>query len=144
MARKKSTTLTDSEMRLMRIVWKIEPCTVGDVVEGLPEGEDLAYSTVLTTMRILEEKGYLGHVKDGRAYVYNAIVPEGQVRKHALKHVMNKYFNDSPELLLANIFGRDDVSGEDLKAIRNLIDSLDTETSPDPEREGENNGGNQK
>jgi predicted transcriptional regulator len=136
MARKKSTTLTDSEMRLMRIVWKIEPCTVGDVVDQLPEGEELAYSTVLTTMRILEEKGYLGHVKDGRAYVYNAIVPEGQVRKHALKHVMNKYFNDSPELLLANIFGRDDVSGDDLEAIRNLLDSLDTGATPNKNEKG--------
>ncbi len=136
MARKKSTTLTDSEMRLMRIVWKIEPCTVGDVVDQLPEGEELAYSTVLTTMRILEEKGYLGHVKDGRAYVYNAIVPEGQVRKHALKHVINKYFNDSPELLLANIFGREDVSGDDLEAIRNLLDSLDTDASSKENEEG--------
>ena len=69
MARKTSPTLTEAELRLMNVLWTRGPSTVGDVVEALPAEVDLAYSTVLTTLRILEEKGYLRHAKEGRAFV---------------------------------------------------------------------------
>ena len=75
MARKKSATLTEAELRLMDIVWEKGKATVGDVVEALPGRTPLAYNTVLTTMRILEQKGYLKHEENGRAYVYQAVEP---------------------------------------------------------------------
>jgi len=66
----KSATLTDAELRLMDVLWQIGPATVQSVLESLPAKPALAYNSVLTTIRILEKKGYLKHVKDGRAHVY--------------------------------------------------------------------------
>ena len=122
MARKKSPTLTDAEIRLMRIVWEKQPCTIADIVDGLPPDQPLAYSTVLTTMRILEEKGYVEHEQEGRAYVYEAVIDPKEVRKDALDYVMDRFFDNSPELLMANLLEDEDVSSEHLKQLRSLLD----------------------
>lgn len=125
MARKASPTLTEAEMRLMRIVWKLGSCTVNDVVEALPDDENLAYSTVLTTMRILESKGYLSHEKEGRAFVYSPEISPGEVRKGALQFVLNRFFDNSPSLLMLNLLKEDSVDEDDLEAIKKLIDDAD-------------------
>jgi predicted transcriptional regulator len=70
-ARRKSSNLTDAELRLMEVVWEKGKATVGEVVGGLPTNVPLAYSTVLTTLRILENKGCVRHTKDGRSFVYH-------------------------------------------------------------------------
>ena len=76
MARKKSLQLTEAEQRLMDILWSLESGTVSEIAEALPKNLDLAYNTVLTIMRILEDKGYVRHTKakDGRAFIYRPIV----------------------------------------------------------------------
>lgn len=122
MARKKSPTLTDSELRLMRIIWDLQSCTVGDVVAALPKNEPLAYSTVLTTMRILEEKGYVHHEKSGRAFVYSALVQPKEVRSDVLQYVMDRFFDNSPELLLAKVMEDENISIDDLKEIQSLLE----------------------
>jgi len=66
---RKSPTLTEAELRLMEVLWQKGPATVQQVVQDLPEKAPLAYNSVLTTIRILEKKGYVKHVKDGRAHV---------------------------------------------------------------------------
>lgn len=140
MARKKSSTLTDSEMRLMRIVWDREPCTVNEVVEQLPSVEPLAYSTVLTTMRILEEKGYITHKKSGRAFVYSSISDPQEVRTNALQHVVDKFFNNSRAMLLANVIEDGDLSQKELNDIKKLLESHSakkgSESSPDTSERG--------
>lgn len=121
MARKKSKTLTDAELRLMRIVWDLESCTVNDVLEALPGEDQLAYSTVLTTMRILEEKGYVRHEKEGRAYVYEPIVERDEAQRDALHHLMGKFFNNSPGQLVANLLEDDDITEDHLAEIRSML-----------------------
>lgn len=123
MARKTSSTLTDAELRLMDIVWELGPATVQDVVDALPADEPLAYSTVLTMLRILEKKGYLTHKKEGRAYVYHAIVAQQEARKGALKHVMQRFFDDSPELLVLNLLEHDGLDKDDLERLKALINA---------------------
>ena len=93
MARKKSTGLTDAELRLMEVLWRIGTATVSEVAEKLPKDVELAYSTVLTTLRILETKGYLRHVKDGRAFVYEPVVGRDQARESAVTHLLRRFFN---------------------------------------------------
>jgi len=137
MARKKSITLTDSEMRLMRIIWEAEPCTVNDVVDKLPDSEPLAYSTVLTTMRILEEKGYIDHTKKGRAFVYHSLADPTEVRQSALEHVMNKFFDNSRELLLANVLNKGTMTPRELKAIRSMLDASHLEDASGKETTNE-------
>jgi predicted transcriptional regulator len=94
MARKPSPTLTDAELRPMEILWKRGPSTVADVASALPKKLGLSYSTVLTTLRILEQKGYVKHTKEGQAYLYHPIVDRSQARKKVLKHVLNCFFDD--------------------------------------------------
>ena len=121
MARKKGPTLTEAELRLMDILWKQGESTVGEVMEALPEESHLAYNTILTTMRILEQKGYLGRSKSGRAHVYRPLITREQARSKAVRHVVQSFFNDSPELLLLNILKHENIGQEELKRLRDMV-----------------------
>lgn len=122
MARSKSPTLTEAELRLMEIIWKKGEATVGDVVEAIPKARTLAYNTVLTTLRILEKKGYLTHEKDGRAFVYRPVVDRGRARKNALRYVMSRFFENSPELLVLNLLENEKIDMTEVERLRTLID----------------------
>ena len=122
MARKKSPTLTESELRLMEILWNRGPASVGDVVENLPMRKKLAYSTVLTTMRILEEKGYIRHEKQGRAFIYTPIVNRDSARQSAVRFVVSRFFEDSPELLVQNILENAEIDPQELERLRRMLE----------------------
>ena len=115
------TKLTDAELRLMNIVWDLAPISVQGVVDALPADLDLAYSTVLTTMRILEEKGFLSHTKEGRAFVYHAVIAREDASRGALKYVLDRFFGSKPELLVQNIIGGDDLSKKELAKLKKII-----------------------
>ena len=123
MARKKSLNLTEAELRLMDIVWDKGPVTVGEVAAALPSVPGLAYNTILTTLRILEQKGYVRHTKprDGRAFVYRAVVGRKQASRNALRHLVRGFFANSPELLVLNLLDDGDLSQRELQNIRNLL-----------------------
>src|SRR5215831_16370427 len=121
MPRKRSLTLTDAELRPMEVLWTRGPSTVAKVVETLPKRLDLSYSTVLTTLRILEQKGYVKHTKEGQAYVYHPVVNRSQAQKKALKHILSRFFNNSPELLVMNLLETEQMDPEDLERIQRLI-----------------------
>jgi predicted transcriptional regulator len=122
MPRKKSVDLTEAELRLMEVVWDRGTVTVSDVVDNLPADVNLAYSTVLTTLRILETKGYITHIKEGRAYLYRAVVEKEQARTSALTHLLRRFFDDSPELLMLNLIDRKKISAKELAALRERIE----------------------
>ena len=123
MARKKSLNLTEAELRLMDIVWDKGAATVGEVAAALPGEPGLAYNTVLTTLRILEQKGYVRHTKprEGRAFVYRAVVGRKQASRNAVRHVVRRFFANSPELLVLNLTDGGDLSEQALRNIRNLL-----------------------
>ena len=127
MARKESQTLTYAELRLMHIVWEQGPSTVQAVVDALPEDTPLAYSTVLTMLRILEKKGYLKHIKAGRAFVYHPVVGRTEARKGALKHLMKRFFNNSPQLLLLNLMQDEELDEAELQELRDMIEEHNPE-----------------
>ena len=129
-ARRRSAALTDGELRLMHVLWDRGHATVGEVVDGIPGQEKPAYNTVLTILRILERKGYVTHEKDGRAHVYVPLIDRSQARRGALSHLLNRFFDDSPELLVLNLLEDDRVDGDDLRRVRELLD----------EREGDRSG----
>lgn len=122
MARKKSAILTDSELRLMEIVWQLGSANTADVVKELPGGEPLAYTTVLTTLRILEEKGYLTHTKDGKSFVYQPAVDRASVRRSAVRHLVSRFFQNSPELLVSNLIADEQLSPKHLKRLKKMIE----------------------
>ena len=121
MARRPSPTLTDAELRPMEVLWERGPSTVSDVVNALPQELGLSYSTVLTTLRILEQKGYVRHTKEGQAYVYHAVIDQNQARNKVLKHILSRFFDNSPELLVLRVLETERLDAEDLQRIRELI-----------------------
>jgi predicted transcriptional regulator len=122
LGRKKSSYLTDAELRLMEVVWEKGKATVAEVVEELSPDVPLAYSTVLTTLRILENKGYLRHTKDGRSFVYHPLVKREQARQNALAYLLRRFFEDSPELLMLNLMKRGEIDARQLARLRSRID----------------------
>lgn len=93
-SRKKSIVLTDHELRLMEVVWKLGRASVADVVSALLP-PTLAYNTVLTTLRTLEQKRYLTHDEDGRAYLFRPIVTRKEAAKSAIQYVVDRFFGGS-------------------------------------------------
>lgn len=127
MARKITPTLTEAELRVMRILWEHDESTVSEVLEKLPKGSNLAYNTILTTLRILEQKGYLKHEKKGRAHVFSSLLSKSQARKTALSQMVSSFFNDSPELLLLSLLENEDITPEDIDRLKEMIKEEDGE-----------------
>jgi predicted transcriptional regulator len=121
LARKKSPHLTDAELRLMEILWEKGPATVSDVVDSVTPEAELAYSTVLTTLRILETKGFVKHTKDGRAFIYRAVVKREKAQDKALTHILSRFFGNSPELLMLNLVQTKKVTAKELDRLRKRI-----------------------
>jgi predicted transcriptional regulator len=121
MARKKSPTLTEAEYRLMDIIWNRETATVAEVLNSLGD-PPLAYNTVLTTVRILEQKGYVRHKAVGRAFVYTAIVERGEALRSVVSHVVSRFFNNSPRELVLNLIESDEVDEAELAHLRALLE----------------------
>jgi predicted transcriptional regulator len=120
---RKSNTLTEAELRLMKILWRRGESAVTDLVAGLPEGEALAYNSVLTTIRILEQKGYVEHRQEGRAFVYRPCIAEQEASRSEVRHVLNRFFGDSREQLLLSLLGDDQITTEELDRLREVIRS---------------------
>jgi len=118
---RKSVTLTEAELRLMDILWQKGPATVQQVVEALPEEQPLAYNSVLTTMRVLEKKRYVEHVKDGRAHVYKPLVERREASRFEIRHLVNRFFKDSHEALVLNIIEDQSIDAEELQRLRQLV-----------------------
>lgn len=106
----------------MDVLWEKGTATVSDVVEALPKGSAVAYSTVLTTLRILEQKGYVRHNKEGRAFVYHPLIDRGEARRNILQYVVNRFFDNSPELLVLNVLKDEKIDPGELKRLKKMID----------------------
>jgi predicted transcriptional regulator len=119
-SRKKSRILTDHELRLMEVLWGRGASTVADVVGALPP-PPLAYSTVLTTLRTLEQKGYIAHEEDGRAYVYRPVVARQAAAKSAMHHLLDRFFGNSPGDLAVTLLDEVRLSDDDVSKIKRLL-----------------------
>lgn len=104
----------------MEVLWKNGHATVAETTEALKEHK-LAYSTVLTTMRILEQKGYVKHTEAGRAYLYEPIVERDTASRRAVQQVLKRFFNDSPALLALRLLEDENIDGAELDRLRRQI-----------------------
>ena len=141
---KKSITLTEAELRLMKILWRRGESAVGDLVAALPKGSALAYNSVLTTIRILEQKGYVEHRQEGRAFIYSPCVAEQEAGKSEVRHMMGRFFGNSRERLLLSMLGDDDITPEELSRLRSAIDTALDDGSGDGSPELKSAGGHQE
>jgi len=123
MARRKSVALTDGELRLMRVLWDKGHATVGEVVDDLNGPIKPAYNTVLTLLRILEQKGHVTHDKAGRAFVYVPVINRSQARRSAVRHLLSRFFDDSPTALVLNLLEQDQINDDELRRLRELAEA---------------------
>lgn len=113
-------SFTDRELDLMAVLWERGPCTVAEVREALED--DLAYTTVLTVLRVLEDKGFVGHTEEGRAHRYHPLVERRRAGVSALRRLTHKLFGGSPELLLTHLVDDRRLSDTELRRLRDLLD----------------------
>ncbi len=119
---RKSPTLTEAELRLMEVLWGKGPSTVHQVLEGLTQKPVLAYNSVLTTIRILEKKGYVQHIKDGRSHVYMPLIGKNEATRFEIRNLVSRFFRNSHELLLLNILEDQSIDAEELRRIRQFVE----------------------
>jgi predicted transcriptional regulator len=114
-------SFTDRELDVMAVLWERGSATVAEVRGRIPD--ELAYTTVLTVLRTLEEKGHVGHRGEGKAHRYFPLVERRVAGRSALARLIDTVFNGSPELLLTQLVTERDLSEEQLKRIRKLMDA---------------------
>ena len=122
MARNKSATLTEAELRIMNVLWDKGPATVHEVLQALPSKPNLAYNSVLTIIRILETKGYVKHVKDKRAHIYMSKIDRGDATRSEVQHLISRFFGNSHERLLLNILEESSIDADELARVRELLE----------------------
>jgi predicted transcriptional regulator len=114
-------SFTERELDVMGVLWDRGGGTVAEVRERL--SDELAYTTVLTVLRTLEDKGYVGHVEEGKAYRYHPLVERQAAGSSVLRRMMRKLFKDSPELLLTHLVSDRRLSEDELRRMRALLDA---------------------
>ncbi len=118
---KRSITLTEAELRIMKILWRRGESAVGELVAAMPDGTSLAYNSVLTTIRILEQKGYVLHRQEGRAFLYSPCVAQQEASQTEMRHIMQRFFGNSREALLLSLLGDDEITPEELQRLKQAI-----------------------
>jgi predicted transcriptional regulator len=132
---KRSITLTEAELRLMRLLWVRVESTVSDLVRALSDETPLAYTSVLTTVRVLEQKGYVVHRQEGRAFLYSACVAEHEASRSEIKHMLQRFFGNSREQLLLSLLGDNEITPLELKRLKEAIGAAPDDTSSQPNNE---------
>ena len=121
-------SFTDRELDVMSVLWDVGPATVAEVRERITD--DLAYTTVLTMLRTLEQKGYVSHTEDSRAHRYKPLVKREVAGRTALRRLVDKVFDGSPELLLTQLVSDKNLSDEELRRLRKLLTGRLREKKP--------------
>lgn len=120
---KQSATLTEAELRIMDVLWRKGSGTVQQVLDWLPSS--LAYNSVLTTIRILEKKGHVKHVKNGRAHIYIPVIGREEATRSEIRHLVSRFFRNSHEALLLNLLRDEQIDAAQLKRLREMLDQHD-------------------
>jgi BlaI family transcriptional regulator, penicillinase repressor len=119
---RQSEILTEAELRVMKVLWEKGSGTVQQVLDSIEERPVLAYNSVLTIIRILERKGYLKHIKDGRAHVYAPVVRQEEASRSEIRRLASRFFGNSREDLVLNILEDRGIEAEELTRLRKMLD----------------------
>ena len=113
-------SLTKRELDIMSILWRRKSATVGEIRDDI--ADELAYPTVQTMLRVLEGKGYVSHVQDGRAFRFHPLVKRDDLADSVLGRLVNKVYEGSRELLVARLLSDENISAGELRRIRKVLD----------------------
>jgi len=114
--------LTETELELMTILWRLGEGSVADVIEHLPKERDLAYTSVSTILRILEQKGILKTRKEGRGHIYTPQIKKSEYEAKTVKHVVDRVFDGTPVALVRQLLDTVKLDENDLRELKNLLD----------------------
>jgi len=123
--KKSLTPLGETEMEVLHHVWDLGEATVKDVRKRILENREVAYTTIMTVMKNLAEKGYLKYRKEGVTYVYSPAKEPESVRSNLIKELMKKVFKGSPKQLIKTLVNSGDMSAEDFQEIKKMIDEME-------------------
>jgi predicted transcriptional regulator len=113
--------LTEVELELMNVIWGFESCTVKDVQSALPATRDLAYTSVATMMKILEQKGFLTSTRGDRAHLYAAGISRADYEAASLRHLAANVFQGDPRSMVMRMLDESDLSRKEVEAIRAIL-----------------------
>ena len=118
-----SIILTRQELQIMKVIWELGAATVKDVCGIMSKSKPVAYTTILTLMGILEEKGALTHTRVGRAFLFRPLLSRRQATRNHLRDVITRFFDGKPERLIEEVIENEDLNSEQFEAVRNLLES---------------------
>ena len=125
MSKKNEKLLTEVELELMNILWGLGEGTVNDVIENLPRGRELAYTSVSTMLRILEQKEVLKARKEGRGHVYVPRMKKADYESKTVRHVVDKVFGGTPLALVRQLLTTVDLNEADLAELKQLVSEME-------------------
>jgi len=123
---RQSGTLTEAELRIMNVLWGRGSGSVQQVLDSITEKPVLAYNSVLTTIRILEKKGYLQHLKDGRAHIYSPLVGRKEATRSEIRHLVSRFFKNSHEQLVLNLLEDQGIDADEVARLREMLVQKDS------------------
>ena len=118
---RQSETLTEAELRIMNVLWGRGSGTVQEVLDSIDQRPTLAYNSVLTTIRVLEKKGYLKHLKDGRAHVYTPLVGQKEATRSEIRQLVSRFFKNSHEQLVLNLLEDQGIEPDEIGRLRAML-----------------------
>jgi predicted transcriptional regulator len=113
--------LTATELEMMNVIWRIGPCAVSQVVEALRPQRELAYTSVSTIVRILEQKGFVASRREGRGHLYEAVVSKAEYQALSLKHIVSNVFDGAPSALVQRLLDSGSLRADELEKIKALL-----------------------
>ncbi len=119
-----SIILTRQELQIMKVIWRLGAATVKDVCDTMSQTKAVAYTTILTLMGILEEKGALSHTRSGRAFLFRPLLSRRQATRNMVHDVITRYFDGSPEGLVEDVLESEAFDPVQIEAVRGLLDSM--------------------
>lgn len=125
--KKSLTPLGETEMEILHHVWESSEATVADIHQRILQDRKVAYTTIMTVMKNLAEKGYLKYRKDGVTYVYSAAIQPSEVQFSLVDKLVDKVFKGSPLALVQTLVQNEDISEEELQQIKDMIENLGDE-----------------
>lgn len=123
--RKSLTPLGESEMEILHHVWALGEATVAQVRERILKDRKVAYTTVMTIMKNLNDKGFLKYYKDGNTYVYSARIEPEEVQSNLVSGLIDKVFKGSTSALVQTLVKGENISDKELKELRDMIDNME-------------------
>jgi BlaI family transcriptional regulator, penicillinase repressor len=124
MARPPASGLTEHELAIMKILWKHPPMTVSDILELWPRNPKPAYTSLLTAVRLMEDKKYLTHTKKGKAFLYSPLLQRSQYRNNQLKRFIGGLFDGNAYELAVNLIKAEELNREEIKNLKKLLEEL--------------------